>query len=346
MRKIIALADYKNRFGSKHFDSPYRIGMDKALLLQCFKNMGFEIEFKQFTEVINKSYINTSAVYIYTSSEDERYLYKNFIEDVVLFLEESGCKVIPSYKYLRANNNKVFMEMLRNLTNDRDLLSIQSHTFGVKEELNNIVDELHYPIILKTSEGASGRGVFKAESKKQLLKIVNKISSSKNFFSDLKEIGRTFKHKGYLKESSYRKKFIIQNMIENLENDWKVYFFYDKLYVFFRPIFKHREFRASGGGYDNYKYDEDAPKPDGFFDFVKKIVEHFDVPHASLDIAYDGKNFHLIEMQFLYFGTAGIPYSKGYYEEKGNEWIFCANKYSIEEVYANSITKYINAKLT
>ncbi|HWY11251.1 MAG TPA: hypothetical protein VN026_08000 [Bacteroidia bacterium] len=341
MRKIIALIDYKNKFGSKHFDKPYRSGLDKDLLSELFKKNSWEIEFKQFTEVLNNNGLDKESFYIYTSSEDENYLYKSFIEDVVLYLEIAGCKVIPSYKYFRANNNKVFMELLRNSTADPKLLTIRSMVFGTKEEVLEIMKSIKFPVILKTAEGAGGTGVFKVSNESELLKVVNKISSSKKLLSDLKEMGRAIKHKGYIKESRYRNKFIMQNMLEGLKNDWKVYFFYDKLYVFYRPILKDRDFIASGGGYDNYLYDEAAPKPDGFFEFIKEVIKHFDVPHASLDIAFDGKNFHLIEMQFLYFGTAGIPYSKGYYSIKNNKVEFIQGKLSIEEVYANSIMKFI-----
>jgi len=343
-KKIIALTDYKNKFGSKHFDKPYRSGMDKKLLADCFNELGFDLQFMQFTKVLNADTIEKDAFYIYTSSEDINYLYKSFIEDVVFFLEEQNCNMIPSYKFLRANNNKVFMELLRGATNDKSMISIQSQVFGVKEELQAVIKSVKYPVIVKSAEGASGTGVFKALNEQQLLKAVDKIAASKNFFYDMKEIGRTHKHKGYIKESGFRKKFIIQNMIPDLKNDWKVYFFFDKLFIFYRPIFKHRDFRASGGGYDNYLYDEQAPKPEGFFEFVSTVIKNFNVPHASLDIAYDGKNFHLIEIQFLYFGTAGIPYSKGYYINNSGQWMFIENKLSIEKVFAESISAFIRSK--
>jgi hypothetical protein len=344
MKKIIALTDYKNRFGSKHFDSPYRSGMDKDLLQKSFNQKGYEVEFIPFTQLINQTTFNKGAFYLYTSSEDNNYLYKSFIEDVVLFIENSGGKIIPDYKYIRANNNKVFMELMRNQTNDLGLLSIRSMVFGTKEELTLLINDLKFPVIVKESEGASGTGVFKASNKFELLKIVNNVSASKNSISDIKDQVRAIKHKGYIKESRHRKKFIVQNMIENLVNDWKIYYFFDKLYVFYRPILKHRDFRASGGGYNNYLYGEEAPKPEGFFEFIMQVLKYFHVPHASLDIAYDGKNFHLIEMQFLYFGTAGIPYSKGYYINENNKWVFVENKLSVEDVYANSITKFIESK--
>jgi len=342
--RIIALTDYKNRFGLKYSDVPYRSGMDKDLLKKCFNQSNVDIEFIQLTDIVNnKSLIDKDAFYIYTSSEDIRYYYKNFIEDVVLYLEEIGCCMIPKFKYLRANNNKVFMEFLRNSTNDNYALSIQSKAFGVMEEILPEFKNYQYPVVIKKSEGASGRGVFKADNQNELINVVKKISSTKELYYDFKDLLRTFKHKDYLKESKYRKKFIIQNMIPNLKNDWKVYFFYGKYYIFYRPVFKERGFRASGGGYENYFYDESAQRPEGIFDFAKEIVSNFSIPNASLDIAWDGKTFHLIEMQFLYFGTAGIPYSKGYYIEKNNKWIFVENKLSIEHVYSQSICEYINS---
>jgi len=84
MKKIIALTDYKNRFGSKHFDVPYRSGMDKSLLTKHFNELGFEIEFIQYSTLVNQPSTPKDCIYIFTSSEDRGYYYKSFIEDVVL----------------------------------------------------------------------------------------------------------------------------------------------------------------------------------------------------------------------------------------------------------------------
>jgi hypothetical protein len=342
MRKIIAIIDYKSHFGSKHFDLPYRSGMDKLLLKECFEKLGCSIDYIKFTELLQQKEIVKDAFYIYTSSEDVDYHYKSFIEDIVLFLQESDCKVIPEYKYLRANNNKVFMELLRQSTKDDALQSIKSAVFGTMEEAMEILKNLQFPVVIKKAEGASGTGVFKADNANTYERLVRRISATKNLILDIKEIGRTFKHNGYIKESKFRSKFIVQNMIQGLVNDWKVYYFMDKLYVFYRPILKHRDFKASGGGYDNYQYGLDAKAPQGLFDFVERTLQYFKVPHASLDIAFDGNSFHLIEMQFLYFGTAGIPYSDGYFKKENSKWVFVNKKLSIEEVYATSIADFIS----
>ena len=43
--------DYKEHFGSKWLDVPYRSGMDKKLLAKYFNEHGISIEFKKFTEI-------------------------------------------------------------------------------------------------------------------------------------------------------------------------------------------------------------------------------------------------------------------------------------------------------
>lgn len=339
--KIIALTDYKNRFGSKHFDIPYRSGMDKKVLKSFFNKWNIDIEFVQFSELINNlTNYSKEDFFIYTSSEDINYYYKSFIEDVVCYLELMNYKVIPSYKYLKCNNNKVFMELLMlGLSSITPTLSTK--VFGCLEESHNIINTFEYPLVVKSSAGASSTGVFKANNNKQFINAVKKVSSTKSLKNDIHDLLRYFRHKAYQKESLYRNKYIVQNMIPKLNNDWKIYYFYDKVFIFYRPILKKNGFKASGGGYDNYLYGENAPKPEGIFDFAKKIFMNFNVPHASLDIAWDGKNFYLIEIQFVYFGTAGIPYSNGYYMEIDNKWTYVKEKLSIEEVYANSIIDYI-----
>lgn len=344
MTTIHFLYDYNQRFGSKHFDTPYRSGLDKAILKAEFEKHGYATTFLPISKVFSLVPEVEGQIFLYTSSEDIDYQYKTFIEDIILLLETRGAKVIPFYKYLRANNNKVFMEGLRLALPDAKYKSIHSTFYGTLEEVQFELPNLTFPLVIKTAEGASGRGVFKADSATELVQIVKKIARTPHWFYEIKDALRHYKHKGYRKESRFRKKFILQNFISNLKNDWKVYYFGDKFYIFYRPIFKHRGFRASGGGYDNYFYGENANVPDGIFDFVKQLVEYLNVPQASLDIAFDGTNFHLIEMQFLYFGTAGILYSDGYFTDRNGKWEFVKEKMTVERAYTESIVNYLNKK--
>ncbi len=107
------MTDYKNRFGSRHFDKPYRSGFDQQVLAKYFSQHNINPKFINLSDVNFRKNNFTNQFILYTSSEDEGYFYKSYIEDIVLGLQLSGARVIPDFKYLRANNNKVFMEILR-----------------------------------------------------------------------------------------------------------------------------------------------------------------------------------------------------------------------------------------
>lgn len=343
MLKIIALTDYKNKFGSKHFDSPYRSGMDKEKLKIYFNDLGLEIEFRKFHEVTSNLNTLKGKIVLYTSSEDIGYYYKSFIEDNVLALELAGSIAIPTYKHLRANNNKVFMELLRKDINESEQLT--AFSFGSLNDFLSFKNNISYPCVFKTSEGASGTGVFLAKTEKELIKIIKRNNKVSNPKENIKDYLRSKKHKGYLKEDIYRRKFIVQQFIPNLKNDWKLYVFGKMLYVFNRPIQRGRGIIASGGGYDNYLYGPNANSPEGLFDYAYSFFLKLNVPHASLDIAYDGQKFYIIEFQSLYFGTAGIPYSKGYYLKQKDKWDFVNDNLEIENVFAKSIHWFLNESI-
>ena len=339
--KIFALTDYKDKFGSKHFDEPYRSGMDKDLLKKYFLTYGYKLEFENFAKVdLRNTEKYCNSLIIYTSSEDIGYHYKSYIEDVVFALELSGAQVIPTSQFLRANNNKVYMEFLRTILL-KDYNFYSNHYGSLKDVLRDS-NNLKFPLVIKNAEGASGRGVFLVKSKNELIKKIKKFKDYKSLKADIKDFLRSYKHKGYKRESRYRNKFIIQPFIPNLKNDWKVYVFGDKLFVLNRPIQKGRGIIASGGGYDNYLYGAQASPPDGMLDYCYDVFKKLKVPNLSLDVAFDGSNFFLIEFQALYFGTAGIPYSKEYFQKKDNNWVLVKNDYNVESVYVESITKYID----
>ncbi len=156
--------------------------------------------------------------------------------------------------------------------------------------------------------GAASEGVTKASFYNQIIKDVKKIGRTRNIFEELKDRYRILRYKGYLPDSKFRKKFIIQNMVENLDGDWKVLIYGDKYYVLRRENRKN-DFRASGSGLLSYKRD----LPNGLLDFAKDIYSKFRLPNLSVDIGWDGIRFFLLEFQALYFGTYTIEHSEFYF---------------------------------
>lgn len=341
MRKIYALTDYKGHFGSKYKSTPYRSGFDQNTMTKLFQKEGFSIEFVNMSETNELEHIK-NIPFIYTSSEDVGLHYKSFIEDVVLFIKSKGGIVIPDYEYLRANNNKTFMELFRKANDNSALNSLKSWEFGTYEEMLDKKTEFTFPIVVKKPGGAMGKGIFLANNETELLKIVKSISRTRYLKEEIKDYLRGKKHQGYKLESKFRNKFILQEFIPRLVNDWKVYVFGNKYYVFYRPVFKKRKFKASGGGYENYYYGMNAKIPDGLLDFSREVFSQFNVPHMAMDVAFDGDKFYLIEFQFVYFGTAGILYSKEYFELKNGTWSTESNKLSQEECYVSSISNFLN----
>jgi sporulation protein YlmC with PRC-barrel domain len=341
MNKIIALTDYKNNFGSKWKSNPYRSGYDKDLLRSYFNKEGFDIEFISFSDVNFDESIWKNQLVIYTSSEEVGYNYKSFIEDIVLELERIGAILIPGFDFLRANNNKVYMEILRNRILGKELSGNKSKYYGTLDEL--FVDikggDIVYPLVIKTAAGAMSRGVFLAHNEKELIKYAKIISRTPNAKSEIKEIIRERKHKGYQRESKYQSKFITQAFVPNLNNDWKVLIYGDHYYILKRGI-KGDDFRASGSHY-NYKAGSKSEFPIHKLDEVKQMYEALNTPHLSLDYAFDGTRGYVHEIQGVYFGTSTLEFCDDYYYFNGNEWVVEGQTLDQEGEYVYSIIHFL-----
>jgi hypothetical protein len=337
--ELLILLDYKNNFGSKYDSSPYRSGMDKRKIAGCFLEHGIEVTYMSFYDIdLSKNWEN--KIVLYTSSEDTNLLYKSYIEDVVYGLELAGAVVIPRFKYLRAHHNKVLMEIIRNerLGSESGLSSL---CFGTLEEVINALeaDLIKFPCVVKRAAGAMSRGVSKADNASELLKEVKKASSSLEFRHYIHDRIRKFIHKGYIRESRYRNKFIVQPMIENLINDWKILIFWDQLYSLKRYVRKG-DFRASGS-HVNYKAGSKSELPYETMEFAWSIYQQLDVPMISMDIAYDGKRNYLLEFQTIYFGTSTHSISKDYYVKEGENWKICEKSGDIESSYVHGVVMFL-----
>lgn len=336
MIKIHLLCDYKGFFGSKYTAKPYRSGMNKKHLKEYFKEDGFELEFLQFSEIdFRNDY--TGMIFLYTSAEDDNLLYKNYIEDVVFGLELCGAIVIPSFKYLRAANNKVMMEIVRTSSLLADINNIKSFHFGCIEEVKeHIIEDKKW--VFKIADGAQGRGVG-AGTGKNLLVSLKKLSRSISWYSEFKDFIRRLKHPGYIPESKYRRKFILQEYIDGLKFDYKVLVYGSKVFVLKRYN-RANDFRASGSG--NFVFEKDVPRQ--ILNFASKIIQDLDVPNISLDIAFNGSEVFLIEFQCVYFGSTTIEKAPFYFTFKNNIWNCIEAKSDLEKVYVNSIISYLKGR--
>ncbi|MBR0439550.1 MAG: hypothetical protein IJK27_02160 [Bacilli bacterium] len=338
MTEIFILTDYKGRFGSKHNDTPYRSGFNLKLFEDAFSKLGIIAHYIPFSEVSFRDCWRNKIV-LYTSSEDNDYLYKSYIEDVILNLELLGAIVIPQYKYLRCNNNKVFMEMQRYALLDND--SLNSLYFGTLEEVKSAIlkERISFPCVFKTSEGACSDGVMKAESPTELIKCVKEKCASKNFKYDIRDLIRSKRHQGYIKESKYRKKFIVQPMVEGLENDWKLLIFGNKFFPLKRCVRKN-DFRASGS-HNNYSSGIESGIPENLMMYGYNIKNKMNVPMLSIDLAIKDNKPFMIEFQTVYFGSSTFNMTEYYYELVEGNFIEKKKDMTYEELFANCVGEYL-----
>ncbi len=335
---IYLLCDYKNHFGSKNGGFFYRGGMDVPKLIELFRKSGFNAEAVTFESLNRRTFPPERSTFLYTSSEDVGDYYKSYIEDVVFNLEQSGHRVIPKFEHLKAHNNKVAMELLRTRSKCQSIKTISSYVFGSYEEIKDCKDMFSFPAVIKSATGAMSRGVRLAGNVKELQIYAEQISKSKNIKEDLWDILRKMRHRTkYIRESTHRKKFVVQNYINGLSNDWKVLVYGKSYFILYRGN-RENDFRASGSG--RFEFRKEIPH--GILTFAYHIKEYFNVPNISLDIGFDGTHYHLFEFQFLYFGTTTIEKSPFHFIRKGDEFQCIDEKVDLEETYEMSIVDYLN----
>lgn len=338
MKRIYLLLDYKGMFGSKYDAVPYRSGMNKKMLSKFFSDKGYDVRYLSFSDIDFRTMDFNNQYVLYTSSEDNSGHYKKYIEDICYALQLRGAILIPEYKYLRAHHNKVFMELLRDLSDCQDVKNIKSYHFGTREELQK-KDVFEGKQVIKGAEGACGKYVFLANNQNELMKQVAKVSRTRNIFYELWDLGRSIKRKGYIRESKYENKFIIQNFVADLSNDWKILIYGKKYYILYRKTRKN-DFRASGS--HRFEFKEDMPE--GILDFAENIYRSFDVPNLSIDVAFDQKEFYLIEFQAICFGTLTMEYAPFYFMKEKSKWIIHRDKSVLEKEYVDSIDLYIKSR--
>jgi hypothetical protein len=335
--KILILTDYKNSFYSSTKNVKTLCTLDVTRIKEYFETMGFVVEVRTFSKIdYGKDYMDTYV--IYTSSEDLGLRYKSYIEDIILFLKEKGAIIIPDFIFLRAHHNKSFMEMLRYTLIPEQADLLKTRVFGTLEELIS-ADLPEQKYIIKSAYGAGSKFVKKANNKAELIKVATKIS--RDF--DLKDIASEYRRrvlwKGYYNRSLNRNKFIIQNFFDGLGGDFKVLKYGERFYTLYRQN-RLNDFRASGGGRLNFNLPVDVNEKE-LLDFARKMSDKIGAPLCSLDIAWDGIRFILLEFQCLCFGPYAAEKSEYCNIYKNGEWMKVYENRCLEEVLCDAIIDYI-----
>lgn len=338
--KLIILTDYKNTFYSSTKNNRTLCTMNVEQIAKYFKQQGIYVQVLSFSKInAELDYHNTYIVY--TSSEDYGLSYKSYIEDIVLFLNRKGATLIPDYPYLRAHHNKAFMELIRYQLLPEQAKLFNSKIYGTFEDIQdaNLPNQKY---VIKSAFGAGSKYVKSADSNEKLLKEAQRISKNKSLFGLLGEYKKRVLWRGYQRNSLNREKFIVQDFIGGLNGDFKVLKYGEKFYPLFRKN-RENDFRASGGGRLSFDIPNDVDKYK-LLDFAKEVSDIIGTPLCSMDIAWDGSKFLLVEFQCLCFGPYSAECSERYYRKSNETWEIIKEVCDLEKIFCEAIVRYIEIK--
>lgn len=333
---ILLLTDYRGYFYSstRAWDECMRVDR----ICEGLRAAGFSPSVRQFADIDFRVESFAGQHVIYQSAEDPELLYKSYLTDVFLGLALSGANLIPRFPLFYAHHNKVFMEIFREVAGLEDIRTLRSRQFGTLEEFSARVAQQPGELVLKPSAGALSAGIVRARSEREKIDAARRISRSGTWFDHLKDVvKRRVRQPRHLK-SNHRNKFVTQDFVPGLEQDYKVLVYGDKYYVLQRRN-RENDFRASGSGL--FRWPEDASHV--LLDFARLIFERFDCPFVALDVAYDGTTYHLLEMQFLSFGTLTLEQSSFHFTRDSGGWRAVAEKPDLEREFTASIVRYIRS---
>jgi glutathione synthase/RimK-type ligase-like ATP-grasp enzyme len=333
--KILLVTDYRNYFYSS--TKAWDVCMDVKKIAAQLSNWGAIVTVCRYDEIDFAKENYSGYFVLYQSSEDPGLHYKSYIEDVLLGFVLQGAILIPRFSLFRAHHNKVFMEVLRNISQFNDLKNIESKYYGTYEEFVAHKQFFNGSYVLKPSAGALSSGVTLFNAQRDSLSKIAKISDTSTLFEKVKQIVKKMVRSAQHIKSIHRGKFVIQNFIPGLKHDYKVLVYGTKYFVLHRKV-RNNDFRASGSGLFNLPVEV----PEGLLDFAEKLYIYFDVPFISLDIAHDGEKYIAIEFQFVMFGNITLEQSKHHFTKKAGMWTLVSGTSDLEEVFSRSIVQYID----
>lgn len=334
--KVMLLTDYRNHF----YESVRARGasLDIESIKKHFYKNGYDLTVKQFHEVEFRDSNYKGTVILYQSSEDRGGLYKDYIEDVLLGFMLQGAILIPDFMKFRAHHNKVFMEIFRSISGGQCGKQLYSKGYGTYEDFEREIHKQPEKLVMKPAAGAGSAGVRLMEGHAAQLRYARKLSLSFNPIDFLKILVNSVIKKDYTKKSWHRKKYVVQEFVPDLEEDYKVLVYGEKYYVLNRKTRKN-DFRASGSG--NFTFPVSPPA--GLLDAAAEYFHGFNVPFISMDIAKSGDDYVLIEFQFLNFGNYTIERSSYCYTHSdANGWEKIEEVPELEREFVASVVRYIN----
>ena len=173
MLNIRLITDYRGQLYSSIRRST--VGLDLEAFIAELKKLGCYVIVSSFNSILKMNSIRDEWI-VYQSSEDPGLGYKHFIENIVRCLEQAGANIVPSYNALLCHHNKAYQTMYLNGRKFESIIVPDAHVFGTFEDLLSNVNELKYPTVIKSADGCTSKGVFLANTERELINIAKKLS--------------------------------------------------------------------------------------------------------------------------------------------------------------------------
>jgi hypothetical protein len=338
MTRVLLLTDYRNAFYSTVASRRTLCSMDVSRIAQKLRDFGHDLTVEQFAQLIPSEDLRGVHV-LYTSSEDVDLHYKSYIEDVIVALELAGAMPIPASVFLRAHHNKSMMEALRCHLFPEEAAHLDTRRFGTYEELADADLGPAWPKVIKRADGAGATQVAMAASRPDLLKTARAYSRTTTLIGAAREYGKRALRPGYVPRSLHRRKFVVQDLIPGLHGDFKVLRYGTRYYVLFRRN-RPGDFRASGSGLSTFELPPEVSET-ALLDYARRIADRIGTPLVSLDVAFDGSRFHLIEFQCLNFGTLAAEGSAHHHILDQGVWRKVVEPCDLEIVFSDAIHRHL-----
>lgn len=333
MKKIMIITDYRDLV--RHdilVNSPDYL----PKLVHHLQEFGFDVTVRQVSEIVNSDICEIKGYYIiYASSEFHEY--KLYIDDLLFQLSKNNV-LIPRYEMFRAHHNKGYQELLKK---ELGIHFLRAWYFGEYSECMRHADEYDYPIVFKKAEGAGSHEVALVRSKRELDHLLKKKFRMRNYWwfqmkkSVKKHVFKSRYDENYYSNSRTYGRFILQEFVPGLTEDWKVLVFGDRYYVLNRKT-RQNDFRASGSGKLAF-----LDPPVGLLDFAQQIYQKLKVPYVSLDLCRKKGKYYLIEYQSVHFGPYTIQKSQCYFAYE-QDWEKITVQSDLAMEFARSIAEHIH----
>lgn len=247
--------------------------------------------------------------------------------------EKAGIKVLPSLDTLLCYENKGL----------QGLLSLRYDYAFVRQSYHCSPDvEFQETRVYKTVSGAGSSGVALVTNPKQILKLSVlgsiKLVKAGSALRLLKMFLASFileSARARFKVLRPHVRFVLQRFQADLDYDYKVIVFFNRVYVLKRYV-RDGDFRASGSG--NFFFEEPSEQ---LLNFSLEQTRKINVPYLAMDIIPLGDEYKIIEFQSVHFGPYTQVNAEYYYEKSVDGWQRCKADSSLEQDYAHAISTYL-----